>query len=47
MKRIERIENHGYKVTRFMSGRGVQASKGSAKITAGSITQLHQMIFGY
>ena len=47
MKRLERIESKGYKVSVFMSGRGATATKGQQKIKANSITQLHKIIFGY
>ena len=47
MKRLQRIESKGYKVSVFMNGRGYQATKGQQKIKANSITQLHKLIFGY
>lgn len=49
MKRLERIENAGYRVTNYMSGNGCQATKnnGPTKIKGSSITDLHKKIFGY
>lgn len=49
MKRLERLENNGWKVTAYMSGNGYQATKnnGLTKIAGSSITDLHSQIFGY
>lgn len=49
MKRLERLENNGWKVTVYMNGNGCQATKnnGLTKTTGSSITDLHRHIFGY
>lgn len=49
MKRLVRIENHGWNVVNYISGNGCQATKnnGLTKITGTSITDLHKQIFGY
>ena len=49
MKRLARLEKHGWKIGHYMSGRGCQATKnnGLTKITGTSITDLHRQIFGY
>ena len=47
MKRLIRLENAGWKVTAYMSGSGMQATKGYSTVIGRSITDLHRKIFGY
>lgn len=49
MKRLERLEKKGWKITNFISGNGCQATKnnGLIKIKGSSISNLHYKIFGY
>ena len=49
MKRLERLEKHGWKVSVHMGGTGATASKnnGLRKIQGSSITNLHFIIFGW
>ena len=47
MKRLTRLENAGWKVTAYMSGSGMQATKGNRTVKGRSITDLHRKIFGY
>lgn len=41
----KRIEKKGYKVTHYMSGKGVEASKGQHTYVAKNITQLFKKLF--
>lgn len=47
MKRLERIERHGYKVQVSMNTGNVIATKRGRTIRTTSITQLHKIIFNY
>ncbi len=49
MKRLERLEKHGWKIINYMDGTGCQATRnnGLRKIIGTSITDLHKKIFGY
>jgi hypothetical protein len=44
MTTLQKIEKKGYKVTFFMSGKGVQATKGNLKIVAPNVTKLLKAI---
>jgi len=46
MKRLTRLENAGWKVTVYMSGSGMQATKGCSTVVGSSVTDLHRKIFG-
>jgi hypothetical protein len=41
------LEKKGWKFTTYMSGRGVQATKGSRKVTGTSNTDVFRKIRGY
>ena len=49
MTRLQRLEDKGWKVVKYMSGNGCQATKnnGLTKVKGTSITDLHRQIFGY
>lgn len=49
MKRLERLEKKGYKITIDMNSGTCFATKnnGLTKLTANSITAMHRKIFGY
>jgi len=46
MRTVEKIERKGYKVSFYLSGRGVEAVKGSLRLVAPNITQLYKKITG-
>jgi len=45
MKRLKRLESHGYKVSIDMNSGNAFAKKGLRTIKANSITALHKKIF--
>jgi len=47
MKRLEKLEKLGYKVSVFMNGNGAIAVKNNQTIKGKSITDLHKKIIGY
>tara|TARA_B110000858_G_C17700447_1_gene425646 strand:- start:484 stop:627 length:144 start_codon:yes stop_codon:yes gene_type:complete len=47
MRRLDRIENKGFKVIVHMNGNGCFAEKNNVKFKGTSITNLHKKIFGY